>query len=353
MFLSSILNIIILGIANGMLADPYMFAKSNTVTIRDQMQVQFAPNGFTCRLDQTGDSLIALIFTDFIVTAILQIGSHLILKVNSFVCKQEWVKAEFDTASSMVSVLYSTGLFVLALPFAPICMIFAPIMLALKFKWEAFVAFKFSSKPNRPWQAHAAGRTFTLFYLITIFSIGVSATFYFLGNNNFAKLCDIQDLHVGLCASPVVDDVCSDLNANSPYYLYFNDAFNCPSLDGVVQYPSCVCHGDWACGPFIDEKAALFPFQRYIQHIPFFGFIWVNFVQHSYGSWIIIIFLGILAKLRYNSFRVIKNAKFEKEQQYLTHIASLQIEQKRQLKIIHRLKLLEGASAVDESANNV
>lgn len=348
MFLSRILNLLILGVAYGMLADPFLLASSDNVRIRKSVEIEFTDNGFKCRLDQTGDGMISLVFTDFVVSGTLLIAGHILYQIFDMLLGRPHTKLEFDTAASMVAILYSTGLLMLLMPFAPISMIFAPVLIALKFKWEIFVAIRYSLKPKKPWQAHAAGRTFTLFYQLTLFFIGVSSAFFFLGTSTFAKSCHIQDSSVHLCKDAVdpVTETCT-LDTESPYFVWFTQK---SAVCGIDNYPACLCHGELACGPFVGDSVALDSFQRSIIEVPFLGWLWTVCIEHAYGTWVLVLFLGVIAILRSNSFRVTKAAKVEKELQYTTHIASLQLEQKRQLRIIQKLKMLEGAPLADNTA---
>ncbi|CAM9126775.1 unnamed protein product, partial [Ectocarpus fasciculatus] len=343
MFLSRILNILVLAMAYGFLANPFMMADDSSEDIRRKVEIQFS-DGFTCRLNQTGDGMMSLVFTDLVISMLVLYGIGMGSKIQAVCLRQEWVKYEFDTASTMVSVLYFAGLIVLTLPFTPLSLVFAPIMLALRFRWEAWVSSTFSSKPKKPWQVHAAGRTFTIFYLITLVFIGVSSSFFFLGVDTFAKSCDIQDANVQLCSSEVdpETELCT-LDTSSQFYKLYSDSDYCEG-----GYPYCICHGDMACGPFINEDMALNPFAKRVYEIPFLGFVWEYFIDNSYGTWFLVWLLFIMANLRYNSFRVTKTAKVEKEAQFLAHIASLQAEQKRQQKTIHRLRILEGGSTPAE-----
>lgn len=340
MFLSRILNILVLALAYGFLADPFLMADEDSQDIRKAVEIKFS-DGFECRLNQTGDGMMSLVFTDLVISMFVLYGFNVGSKIFARCLNQEWIKYEFDTASTMVSVLYFAGLIVLTLPFTPLSLIFSPIMLALRFKWEAWVSSNYSSKPKKPWQVHAAGRTFTIFYLITLVFIGVSSSFFFLGKNTFAKSCDIQDDNVMLCLGSLnpVTEVCT-IDPSSKFYSLYSDENYCSG-----GYPYCLCHKDLACGPFIHEDIALNPFANRVDSLPFLGFIWDYFIVNSYGTWVLVGFLFIFASLRYNSFRVTKTAKVEKEAQFLAHIASLQAEQKRQQKIINRLRILEGSNA--------
>jgi hypothetical protein len=337
MFISRILNILVLAMAYGFLANPFLFADTDSESIRRKVEIGFS-DGFTCRLNQTGDGMTSLVFTDLVISMLVLLGIGVGSKLLARVTGDPWVKLEFDTASTMVSVLYFAGLVVLTMPYSPLSLIFAPLMLALRFKWEAWVSATYSSKPQKPWQAHAAGRTFTIFYLITLVFIGLSSAFFFLGVDTFAKSCDIQDANVKLCLGAVDPDtdLCT-LDESNKYYALYSDTSYC-----VGGYPYCVCHGDLACGPFIDDEIALNPFAKRINEIYVVGFIWQNFIENSYGTWLLVGILVLMVNFRYNSFRVTKTAKKEKEAQYLAHIGSLQAEQKRQYKIINRLRILEG-----------
>lgn len=340
MFLSRILNIVILGVGYALLADPYLFADEENSFIRDRVEVQFTPESFECRLDQVGDGMMSLVFTDLVLSMAILFGGNFSYYMYCKLFGVDWKKSEFDTAASMVSILYFAGLLIMTMPFAPLSMIFSPFMMALRFKWESWISFKYLSKPKKPWQVHAAGRTFTVFYLFTIVVIGVSSAFFFLGSETFAKSCDIQDDHFDICTSAVdAFDVCT-IDKGSTYYKWFEDSARCSG-----GYPSCLCSGKLSCGPFVHDAMALDPFQNNVQQVPVLSFLWLHFISRSYGTWLLVFVLTILSQLRYNSFQVTKKAKQEKEDQYVTHVMSLQAEQKRQLKIINRLKILEGSIA--------
>jgi hypothetical protein len=340
MFLSRILNIIILGVGYALLANPYMFADHENSFIRDRVEIQFTPDSFKCRLDQVGDGMISLVFTDLVLSMTLLFAGNFSYYLYCRIFGVLWKKFEFDTAASMVSILYFAGLLIMTMPFTPLSMVFAPFMMALRFKWESWVSFMYLSKPKKPWQVHAAGRTFTVFYLLTIVVIGVSSAFFFLGTQTFAKSCDIQDDRFDICTTSLSSLGTCDLDTHSTFFKWFSDPARC--LGG---YPSCLCSGELSCGPFVNDNRALDPFESNVQDVPVLGFFWLHFISRSYGTWLLVFVLVILSQLRYNSFQVTKKAKQDKEDQYVTQVMSLQAEQRRQLKMINRLKILEGGVA--------
>jgi hypothetical protein len=340
MFLSRILNIIILGVGYALLANPYLFADEENSLIRGRVEIQFTTESFQCRLDQVGDGMMSLVFTDLVLSMALLFAGNFSYHLYCRIFGVTWKKVEFDTAASMVSILYFAGLLIMTMPFTPLSMVFAPFMMALRFKWESWISFTYLSKPQKPWQVHAAGRTFTVFYLLTIVVIGVSSAFFFLGTQTFAKSCDIQDDRFDICTTSLNSVYVCEMNIDSTYYDWFNDVTRCAG-----GYPSCLCSGKLACGPFVGDNMALDPFENNVQDVPVLGFLWLHFISRSYGTWLLVFILIILSQLRYNSFQVTKKAKQEKEDQYVTHVMSLQAEQRRQLKIINRLKILEGGVA--------
>ena len=335
MWVSRILNIAILGLTYSLLADPYLMADSDSAQLRRSIEVSFS-NQYPCRLDQAGAGVVSLIITDLITQLVFLVGLNALQKLKARILSEQWEKEEFNTAESMVGILYNAGLFVLILPYSPVSLLFAPAVLAIIFKWRAWVLFKYQAKPKRPWSFQAAGKIFTIFYLITTVATGVLSTFFFLSNTNLPKLCSIQDANVGLCDGAVdeLSETCS-LDSRNTYYGIFSDESLCAG-----GYPYCICHGQLACGPFIEDNSAIETLQQKVTAVPFVGFLFTYFVETSYGAWILVATFAILSRFRYASYRVAKTTKIERETQYLSQISSLQAEKKRQAKAINRLRIL-------------
>jgi hypothetical protein len=346
MWLSRILNIAILGLTYSLLADPYLMADKDSAKLRRRIEVSFS-NQYPCRLDQAGAGVVSLIITDLVTQLVFLVGVNALQKLQAQIFREPWEKEEFDTAESMVGILYNAGLFVLILPYSPVSLLFAPVVLAIIFKSRTWVLFKYQIKPKRPWSFQAAGKTFTIFYLITTVATGVLSTFFFLSNTNLPKLCSIQDANVGLCIDAVdlVSETCN-LDSSSTFFGIFSDKSLCEG-----GYPYCVCHGQLACGPFIKDNSAIEILQQKISVVPFIGFLYAYFVETSYGAWILVTVLAILSRFRYASYKVAKTTKIERETQYIAQVSSLQAEKKRQAKAINRLRILSIGEAHDSFAD--
>jgi hypothetical protein len=75
----------------------------------------------------------------------------------------------------------------LAFPYAPLILFFLPVMQYLSIKWESWLIFRYYSKPKRSWHAQQASTTFTVFYLASVFLIGIPAAFLALSRCSDVK----------------------------------------------------------------------------------------------------------------------------------------------------------------------
>lgn len=332
MYLSNMMNLLILAISFAMLADPFMLADNNSYTLRLRVEQSFSDN-FTCRMNQAASGMFSLILTEFALNALVYLAvGYLNIFLNRYFYPTG--KKEFNIAQRMVSLLYFVSLMTLTFPFAPLSVIFFPIMLSLRIKWEKYISLHFYSKPKSLWAPHKAGSFFAMFFLISILIVALPASMYFISRSTFPKSCPIQDNEIGLCSGEVGTDNTCELNVDSEYYDLYKKTSYCSA------YPLCICED--ACGPFVNSVNAFAPFRKSIQGIQVLDVFWEYVINTSYGAWVISCLFYVIAKMRKNSIKVSSESFKEKEKNYETHIQSLENEKKKHEKIIQRLKLMDG-----------
>ena len=229
----------------------------------------------------------------------------------------------------------------LAFPFAPMIVIFVPIVSFLSFKLEVHNTLKHRCKPKRPWKAQKAGSVFSLLYLISIVIIGIPMAIFFLATHTFPKNCDLQDNNVGLCISDLnTKNICMTDVTSPYYYLYGGDGVR----GTLSSYPAMICNQ--ACGmyiffhysrlstimeplktfsthllthfishpfhhnpigPFVDvSSSAITPFQASIESLFVLGDIWRVLFNYPYIPWLVILTFFVALQARGNTANVFK-----------------------------------------------
>ena len=342
MYLSSTLNLMVLAFTYLLLANPFLIASNSQYTFRVQLELQYNAK-FTCRMDQAADGLFNLVLADFFLKMIEFWGAGITPYLLKMFRTKEGdnvvVKKEFSIADNMVAMFYTAGLHLLLFPFAPLSIVFMPLMLASKIKFEKEIMIPLYAKPKKPWKAQKAGAVFTLFYMCTIIVISLPAAGFFLLTESFPKECSIQDDHLGLCLTAISDSNICTISSDSVYYDYFSSSARCNG-----GYPSCLCSGSLACGPFINDLNALDVFRTAISEVVFLGFIWNVFFESSYGVWCVLIVLYVLYNMQWNAVQVSRDVSLERERSLLAQVQSLETEKLKQEKIVRRLKAIEAAS---------
>lgn len=332
MYLSNMMNLLILAISYAMLADPFMLADNNSYSLRQRVEQKSSAN-YTCRMNQAASGMFSLILTEFFLNGVVYFAvGYLNVFLNRYIYSVP--KKEFNIAQRMVSLLYFVSLMTLTFPFVPLSVVFFPLMLILRIKWEKYVSMTLYSKPQSLWAPHKAGSFFAMFFLISILIVAIPASVYFLSRATFPKSCLIQDDDVGLCDGDIGSDNTCDLNINSEYYKLYSKSSYCSG------YPACICED--ACGPYVDSTNSFAPFRDSIQSVQVLGIFWDYIIRTSYGAWVLSCLFYVIAKMRRNTVKVNSDSFKEKEKSYEAHIMSLENDKKKHEKIIQRLKLMDG-----------
>jgi hypothetical protein len=336
MYVSNMMNLLILAISYALLADPFLFANNENKAMRKQVEHEFDPNSI-CRLDQASNGLFTLILTEFFLNGLVFLGmGGFNVVVNAYV--MPFPKKEFNIAQRMVAMLYFVSLMTLTFPFSPLTAVLSPFMLAARIKWEKIVTLKIYAKPKTVWTAHKAGTFFVLFYIMSLTFVAIPSAVYFLSRETFPKSCDLQDDHIELCISAITVNNNCTLDTQSDYYRLYSDNSYC-----VEGYPACIC--DYACGPFVHEPNAFTAFRQIIQGVAGVKLVWEYIFQNSYGAWFLAGFFYVLSRLRRNTVGVNSDGYKDKERSLETHITALENERSKHEKLINRLKLLDTAAA--------
>ena len=332
MYCSNTLNLLLLAFSYALLANPFLLG--DQPYFREALAVK-PSSSFTCRMDQAANGLFTLVVFSFIIKGMAMIASPMMRIAKGRLTLKPFVKEEFAIAQRIVETLNLISVVFLSFPYAPLSLVFLPFFLYITLKWEKYTTLRFQSKPKRPWKAQKAGTVFTMFYLISLFLIGIPSVIFFLATKTFPKNCDIQDDYVDLCAyHPYSGNVCTT-DIYSPYY----DSYGDPS---VFRYPASIC--EKSCGPFVGVSGPnIIPFIEAIYTNSVLGGFYSALFYYPYLPWGLTIALFLILSLRNNSVDVIAYHSWSKERGLNTRILKLELEQKRQTKIIGRMRSIERA----------
>jgi len=213
-----------------------------------------------------------------------------------------------------------------------------PLMLALKITFQKRVLLLLYSKPKKPWKAQKAGAVFTLFYISSVLVVAWPAILFFLSSRSFAKTCSVQDNKINLCLSSTLNEITNtcELDSSSKYYNYFSTSGRCST-----GYPACICEGEMACGPFINDITAFVNFTEAISQTFILSTIWDIMFSYSYGPWILVVLLYVFSRMLYNDYIVYRNSAGEREKSMETNILALEAEKAKQEKLIKKLKAIK------------
>ncbi len=304
MYLSSILNALLIAFSYLILTDPGLL--SDSLELRNSLGVEADLGKFPCRFDQAAAGLFNLvIFTwalDNISFWMAPFGNYVIARIR----KKPFIKSEFGVAENMVKRLNFMGLLFISLPYCPLTWIFTPLYLGIGFKWEKNIIKYYYSKPKRQWNGQRAGLFYTLFFLLTFASLGLVVTSYFFTSKTFVKLDN-----------------------------------DCPLK------PTTECGN--ACGPFTVESTNLTPFQTAISAYSALYIAWQICFSYPYLPWFGIIMLSLLLSMKENSLLIDRLASQGKLNALEGQIAAIEIERKKQDKMIRKLKAIESSGFVEES----
>uniref|UniRef100_K3WCX6 Uncharacterized protein n=1 Tax=Globisporangium ultimum (strain ATCC 200006 / CBS 805.95 / DAOM BR144) TaxID=431595 RepID=K3WCX6_GLOUD len=209
----------------------------------------------------------------------------------------------------MVALLYSCTIALLAIPLAPTTAILALGLHIVNFKYDKLYLTHFQKKPLSPWSAKDAGHFFIKFYFCTIV-IFIGWTHYFLQNRHFPKHCTLQDtllVDIGdaLCVDGTFNnatETCT-LYTTHPSAAYFSETAH---GDGECEsgYPSCVCSGKYACGPFITTASGYTPITARIIATSVVSELYSLFLGSSGAVWVLVGGLLLVLFFSRNSLKI-------------------------------------------------
>ena len=336
MFCSSTLNLLLLAFSYALLANPFLLADSPKIRIALEVRPSTA---FLCRMDQAANGLFTLVILSFLLKAAAMMIVPIMNVLRARLTLKCVVKEEFAIAQRIVETLNLISVVFLSFPYAPLSLIFLPFLLYGTLKWEKYTTLRFQSKPRRPWKAQKAGSVFTMFYLISLLSIGIPSGIFFLATSTFPKSCTLQDMNVKLCLTPLLSNsnVCT-LDKSSPYYNYYNNRDKLYEPN-IIQYPKGICEN--ACGPFVDIAGSnMDPVIDAINSIDVLrGFSEALFV-YPFLPWGITLILFFVLCIQRNTYDILSYHNWFGIRSLNTKILELELETKRQKKIIGRLRLI-------------
>lgn len=324
MFLSNIMNTLILAVSYLLLADPFLLA--NYPSFRALLELKES-GAFTCRIDQCADAMFSLLITNFFIQNafrfLVPYGKILMQRVQN---KTTIKNDPFEIEPAMINLFSYMSLVMITFPFAPLAMVFLPVAFWVKIKWEVWVMVNYQARPKKTWQAQKSGWIFTSFYLATLTIIGLPAMIFFLSTNTFPKNCDIQDSYVRLCADSVSDDNTCTTDSSNQYY----------SAYGAADYPSTICSG--ACGPFVSYESSLTPVKSVIYSLTALKYVYIVLFETSYFTWVVVLVLFITRGFKNNTIKVDKEEEATTERVISTKMAELEASVRKANKAMERMK---------------
>jgi hypothetical protein len=326
MYVSNVLNTLLLAVSYVVLADPFLLADQQSLRNSFGIKVN---DQFSCRLDQVGQGLFTLVIFTWAIDCASLLAMPILYKIIAYIRKTNFEKIEFNVAQNMVKRLNFMGLVFLSLPFSPLTLVFTPFFLFFGFKWEKQVIKHYYAKPVRQWSGQKAGFVNAIVYFCSFLVIGITVSGYFLSSKTFAKSCDIQDQFVHLCTDDVQDDNTCTTDPSSIYYAYY----------GSTQYPASICEN--ACGPFIHSRHNFQPFLDTLKQYPALSYIWDICFDYSYVPWAVTIILALVISTTFNSLDVEKFSAYNHSLSLQSQLVLMDAECKKQERLIKRLKVLE------------
>lgn len=327
-YISSLLNTLLLVFSYLVLADPFLLA--NDSSLRNSFGLSESLD-FSCRMDQVSDGLFTLVVFTWVIQNTMLFAMPYAMRLFYYLFRRPSKKQEFHVSDNMVKRLDWMGLVFAAVPFCPMGFVFMPILLGIGFKWERYVIRKHYAKPTRMFSGQKAGLIYTFFYLCTFLTIGMTMAGYFFTSKTFAKECAIQDQYVDLCdpASTLASDNTCTMDPSSEYYGFYRSE----------QYPKVIC--ERACGAFVNEVSHLSPFHFRVNSLFIMSYIWIACFDYPYIPWVgLLLLLLWVARVR-NSLMVFRLSWFNKERSMDARLQANEAERKKQEKMIRKLKTIE------------
>ncbi|CDW85244.1 UNKNOWN [Stylonychia lemnae] len=179
LYLSKILNIIIVAVLNYELASNSQFFRSYTL-------IKFFPETYDCREDQAGFNIL---LTESVVTPLIYMIKALVFYI-LYRCKriQAWRK-EYQVSQSIVWVIYYQSIYWLSVGFFPYITLFMPLILYLIFKIFYLDMKYFKTKPRQSSNSHQTGFFIMILLNVTFILIMIYYGFLFyipMNHSNYA-----------------------------------------------------------------------------------------------------------------------------------------------------------------------
>lgn len=333
LYVSDMLNNLLVVFSYMFLADPMLLASQSFV--RKSLELAYS-SSYDCRMDQAAISLFNLTLSNVILSMVTPLFIQSGKLVAFTLIGAQRKRKEFEIADNIVSVLSLMGLFLVSFPFAPAALLFAPIFIFVKVKFEMLLYLTFYRKPRKPWKAQKAGKFFSYYYLATVLILSTGSSLYFLSSKTFAKSCDIQDDHVGLCASGLSSDNTCTLDTSSPFYETYGNS---------SSYPSNICSN--ACGAFIDSSSNFAPLKELLYENTASKFTYIGLCEAPYFSWISLVMAIMMLTITRNTLYMVNSSK----QQLVKTLELRLLDTKKQLKKAERK--VERFKTVQEDEDDV
>jgi len=345
-YLSSTINLGILVVTVLMMADykflcegvavPYIGFDGVTFPswdkVRDQMGISLddeeagdsgttpCEETFLCeRMEGAAALAFSQVFTDSITKAFFFWVTGISPKIFSAITGSEWVKEEVKIAELTVANIFSSGLVMLTIPFAPLSLIFTPFVWAVNFKIEKWIIMNYYTKPKKEIRGGKSGTIFAGFYLTSVVIISLPLAFYYLNVPRFQQSGynpedDGGDMNLKFCT---VDNIKS---------AHQNDGDD-DGRDGML-----------VIGEAFLETPVLETF-------------WVFFITHSYGAWFLVAVIYVALRFNKNSLKVYRESQDTLQKAINNQIVSLRHNLAKKEQTIKKLKAIGREDEVESDGD--
>lgn len=324
-YISSLLNTLLLISSYLVLADPFLLASDSS--LRNSFGL-IENDSYACRMDQVADGLFTLVLVTWGIQGVMLVAVPIGMRTVHKMIGRPYKKSEFQVADNMVKRLNLVGLVYATIPFSPLAVVFYPPLFALGFKWEKYVVREYYAKPTRPFSGQKAGLMYAFFYFCTFLAIALPTAAYFLTTKTFAKSCSIQDDHVGLCAGALNGNNTCVQSTVSEYYAFYR----------TTNYPKDLC--ERSCGAFVNEASHFSPFHYRVDEMFIVRYLWQASFDYPYIPWLGFFLLVLWIARARNSLDVLRWTWYHKERSMAAQLQANEAERKRQEKMIRKLKTI-------------
>jgi hypothetical protein len=222
-------------------------------------------------------------------------------------------------AELTVANIFSTGLVMVTLPFAPLSVLITPLVWYTNFKIEKWIIINYYTKPKKEIRGGKSGTIFAAFYLASVLVISLPCVYFFLMRNTFYAVDIVDD-------NGTYGELCTELK--------------------FATYGSR--------GPFIsgtDVNGVDVVYNEVFSSNAFLQVVWEVFVSRSYGVWFLLFLMYFAYRFTKNTLKVEREGQQSKEKIMQNLIASLRGNLSKKEQTIKKLKTIGRESDSDSDAD--